>query len=154
MGARYRIHGDHARRRDIRIVDIGVSLPGSFRDRFVLQPAGIDEAVAPKASLFRRDHSADAEHASDRSVLRDRDFGAHLDARNAILVHDCVEQQPRAHRVRCEKHEIAVGEARRDVVVQKIPGQGLNLRLRIRSAYVAGRHPDLRASQPGREGVR
>ena len=31
MGTGYRIHGDHARRRDVRIVDIGVTLPGRLR---------------------------------------------------------------------------------------------------------------------------
>ena len=92
MGAGHCIHGDHTRRRDLWIVYIGVTTPGRLRDRLILQSAGVDESVAPQASMFRRDHSADTEHVSDRSVFRDRDFGAHLDARNPILVHDCVEQ--------------------------------------------------------------
>ena len=79
---------------------------------------------------------------------------SHLDPRDPVLVHDRVEQQPRAHGVRCEKEKIAVREAPRDIFVQEIPRQRFDPRLRVRAPDVARRYPDFRAAQPIRHGAR
>jgi hypothetical protein len=60
-------------------------------ERFLLQPCGTDELIAPQASFARVHRSDDAEDVENFPVAAKLDLRANLHSGNDVLMHDRIE---------------------------------------------------------------
>jgi hypothetical protein len=97
---------------DRLLIDVALLAALGFRERLLLEARRGDEAVAPEAAAAREHQPVDAEDVDNLSArLVEGHFGAHLGARDEVLVDEGVEHQPGTHGVRGQEEEVAVGKA-------------------------------------------
>jgi hypothetical protein len=113
-----------------------MALPFSITllDALLLQLCTVYELVAEQTAGLRRDwshHTVRVKHLSSRSI--DVDPRAHLNARDEILMYNCIEQQPSAHRVSCEEQIVTVDKLSGDFRFQEVSKDRIDARSTIRS---------------------